>query len=315
MHKINQNSMSGHLTMRKQNCIMLDKAIDNQVPKPISFRPFDEFFLRHRPQVQLFSLRGAETVTLVGEQGTRLTFPAYAFATPAGQPVGGELQLRLTEITHARQALLAAQPTTSEDRLVDAYVQFHLAVFKDGMALQLVQPVQVALPLREGEAKLGMQLFSRSIPTVQSVRSEHLFDWRLSADRVRIGKLNKRRYYQFSLQRLGWHQCGSFYLDQSPKAMLSAQLVTEAEDFEAKAAFLLFDGITGLARMHCGNRGFTAINVPARASGHIVVFGQSKERLYFGCRQLQKIGSKRIDVFLSPSSAEGILLALQGILR
>ena len=278
------------------------------------FQSLEEFFLKHRPRVQLFHLNAARRTVLVSRSGIRLTFPAFSLSALSGQTVKGNVQVKLFELNQPREALLAALPTASEDRMVNALCQFQVNVFQDGVPLQLRLPLQIEVPANHPfEHPLQMRLFARSIPTVRTVRTKVFLDWRLLKSPVKLIKINGARYYQFEVQRQSNFQLGHLLNRRSPRVMITAKIVSGPDLGEALEAFLKLEGANAVTKLYRSGSRFSGLNIPAPSSGHVVAFGMHNQQLHFGMGRLKKAADRRLQVTLQPATEASIIQALAGL--
>lgn len=278
------------------------------------YRTLEEFFLKHRPPEQVFKINAARNTTIVGERGARLIFPAHSFFTTTGRLIDGNIQVRLTEITSPLEGVLAARPTASEDRVVDAVSQIQLNIFKDGSPLQLREPVSVEIPVpEEARHSNGGQLFVRSIPTVRAVRSNVFFDWRALSAPIKVQKVGDKRYYGFNVQRCSWYQCGHFYARRSSKVMVTAKIISSIKAFDSQEAFLWLDNSNVVTKLYPNARQFSGLNIPHQASGHIIAYGMSKGQLHFGTARLKKAADKLVHVYMEPMAEAEIMDAIHNL--
>ncbi len=276
------------------------------------FQSLEEFFLKHRPQVQLFQLNAARRTMLVGKSGIRLTFPAFSLSTLSGQTVKGNVQVKLFEVNQPREALLSALPTASEDRMVNARCQFQVNIFQDGVPLQLRLPLQVEVPANHPfEHPLQMRLFARSIPTVRTVRTQVFLDWRLLKSPVKLIKVNGARHHQFEVQRQSSFQLGHLLSRRSPRVMITANMLPALEAGEALEAFLKLEGANAVTKLYRSGARFSGLNIPAQASGHVIAFGMRQQQLHFGMAYLKKAADRRLQVTLQPATEASIIEALR----
>ncbi|MCI5090880.1 MAG: hypothetical protein MRY86_08005 [Phaeodactylibacter sp.] len=299
--------------MRKQKSM-----IPGHVPRVLTYsgspyRTLEEFFLKHRPPEQAFLINAARNSTIVGEKGTRLTFPAHSLSTTTGQRIDGQIQVRLTEISTPVEHLLAARPTASEDRVVDAISQVQFNIFKDGAPLQLNEPVMMEIPVSPHNAHPpgNAKLFARSLPTVRSVKSNTFLDWRLVKTPVEVRKVGDRRYLGFPVQRCSWYQCGHFFARKDAKVMVTAKIIANADSFESQEAFLWLDNSSVITKLYPSDRHFSGLNIPRRASGHVIAYGMSKGQLHFGAARLKKAADKLLNVYMRPMAEAEIIEAIQ----
>ncbi len=298
--------------MRKQKSM-----IPGHVPRVLTYsgspyRILEEFFLKHRPPEQVFLINAARNSTIVGEKGTRLTFPAHSLSTTTGQRIDGQIQVRLTEISNPIDHLLAARPTASEDRVVDAVRQVQFKIFKDGAPLQLSEPVMMEIPVSSqsphppGSAKL----FAPSLATVRSVKSRTFLDWRPLKIPVDVRKVGDQRYFGFPVQRCSWYQCGHFFARRDARVMVTAKIIANTDSFESQEAFLWLDDSSVITKLYSSGRHFSGLNIPKRASGHVIAYGMSKGQLYFGAARLKKAADKLLNVYMRPMAEAEIIEAI-----
>lgn len=292
--------------------------IPGHVPRVLTYsgspyRTLEEFFLKHRPPEQIFLINAARNSTIVGEKGTRLTFPAHSLSTTTGQRIDGQIQVRLTEISGRLEHLLAARPTASEDRVVDAVSQVQFNIFKDGSPLQLSEPVMMEIPVspHSQHPPGNVKLFARSLPTVRSVQSNAFLDWRPVKTPVEVRKMGDRRYFGFPVQRCSWYQCGHFFARKDAKVMVTAKIIANTDSFESQEAFLWLDDSNVITKLYPSDRHFSGLNIPRRASGHVIAYGMSKGQLHFGAARLKKAADKLLHVYMQPMAEAKIIEAIQ----
>lgn len=299
--------------MRKQKNMIPGHVPRVQTYSGSPYRTLEEFFLKQRPQEQVFRINAARNSTIVGQRGTRLTFPAHSLSTTTGQVIDGHIQVRLIEVSGPLEHILAARPTASEDRVVDAVSQVQFNVFKDGVPLQLSEPAILEFPLQPERryAPASAHLFSRSLPTVRSVKSNTFFDWRQVKTPVEVRKIGDRRYHSFRVLRCSWYQCGYFFARRDAKVMVTAKIIATTDGFDSQEAFLWLDDSNVITKLYPSDRHFSGLNIPRRASGHVIAYGMSKGQLHFGAARLKKAADKLLHVCMQPVPEAKIIEAIQ----
>ncbi|MBV6655645.1 MAG: hypothetical protein KI786_17885 [Mameliella sp.] len=300
--------------MRKQQIMMSGHVPRVHTYTGSPYRTLEEFFLKQRPVEQLFRLNTVQQTTIVGQKGTRLTFPAFALCTTNGQSIEGDVQVRLTEVMMPLEGLLAARSTASEDREVDAISQIQLRIFKDGSPVQLRLPVTVEVPAtEEPKPEPALSLFARSNPTIRAVKSNKFFDWRILTDKAHFSTINNKLYYTFLISRCSWYQCGKFHPAKGSKVMVTAKIISNIQSFESQEGLLWLENTNVITRLHPGPRQFSGLNIPANASGYVMVYGMHKRQLYFGVSRLKKASDKLLHVYMEPASETQIIQSVTSL--
>jgi hypothetical protein len=167
-------------------------------------------------------------------------------------------------------------------------------------------PVSLQSPYPPGHAKL----FARSLPTVRSVKSRTFLDWRPLKTPVEVRKVGDRRYFGFPVQRCSWYQCGHFFARKDAKVMVTARIIANTVGFESQEAFLWLDDSNVITKLYSSDRHFSGLNIPRRASGHVIAYGMSQGQLHFGAARLKKAADKLLHVYMEPMPETKIIEAI-----
>jgi len=277
------------------------------------FRSLEEFLRNKGPKPQLFRLNPERLSTVVGQQGTRLTFLPDSLSDYGGQSPKGTVDVYLTEIFQPAEMVLANRSSISEDRVLETGGQFLLSAQQGSRPLELRQPLEVALPFgKHLRNPLGLRLFEGSVPTVRALSAQPGFDWRmLEKSKVKLHNINGRAYHTFSIPSFNWYSCSHFLPPRSNKVMLSVHPVAVVERFDHQLAFLSFKGTKAVVRMYWGGNHFAALNIPARASAEVVVLAIKDGQLFLGRSCFQRAAEKVVKVYLNPCAEADIIEALQ----
>jgi hypothetical protein len=204
-----------------------------------------EFAARHAPPVEQFTLNAAMGGVLTTSRGTRLTFPANAIVTASGQPVSGQVEVRVQQVSAPSEMVLANRPTeTAGGDLLISFGEFQVRLRQGANELRLAANqavnVQAAAP-RQGAPGAGGQ---REIPlwngdtTIASVQQG--LDWQAQpttttvAIRVARGVVwnaapggavlnpatNQLVFGLTQPLQLNWVNCDRLYSDPRPKTTL-----------------------------------------------------------------------------------------------
>ena len=267
------------------------------------------------PSTQIFNINPEKSTVLVGAKGTRLTFAPFSLTGLSGTPARGIVEIHLKEVFTQSDMLMAARPTTSEDRLMESGGQLMIYARQGGLPLQLVQPVSVSVPVsKKLRNPLSMRLFVGSTSTFQAYSVEQTFDWRMASEKaVRISKTGRQKYYNFQLHDFNWAGCDFFVSRRASRCMVTARPISSVERFDSLLGYLVFHDVHAVARMYPGKHNCTAINIPEKLSATAHVVGLSKGRLFYGKGVIRRASEKLVDVKMRPVLEKELIGALQKI--
>lgn len=253
-------------------------------------------YLKNRPQQQVFTVNPARRTVLVGEKGTRVTLPAFAF----GRVAVPYVEVRMTELLGLEDYLLAGRPAGGNSNSPRAQVQ--LKVLINGAPQESILPLQVDVPLnsrpRSGQS---WALFSEAIPTLKAVRGGQVLEWRLMSGKATPIRQASRDYLSFGATAPGWYCCAAVQ-QQGSSVMVSAKPALGALPVSACQAFVLVPAQSALIGMYQSGRGFAALQVPANANVQVVVAGVWQGQLYLGISNARKAREKVFRMDMEPAT-------------
>ena len=286
----------------------------DQTTEGLRFQSLETFLAYRGPRKQYFQVDPTRENLVIGKRGTRLHVPPYALVDATGQYVKGLVELELVELLRASEMILANQPSTSEDRLLELGGQFSLFAKQRGKLLSLNQPIQVELPVR-GQAynPLAMQLFERSRPTMRALSTQTGFDWRQAEGAaVDLRRVSGVKCHTFAIEAFNWYLCSYFLPSPKRKVMVSVYPVG-VKALEEQLAFLALRDINAVARMYWSGAHFSALNIPANCSAEVIVLGAKQGQLFLGRNRFRKAKQKTLNVHLRQCSQRNIMDALQDL--
>ena len=272
-----------------------------------------ESLLEKQGKTRVYSVNASRLTTIVGIYGIRFTFQPASFCTLSGDPVEGEVQLHLLEVSEKWEMLLANRTTTSEDRLLECAGQFCLYATQHHLLLALAKPIQVQMPIPDALVNaVAVRLFGGSSSTVLPFYAERIFDWKLIADKpLAVRKVSNKKFFQFEIETFNWYSCQSFLTKKTAgRAMLSAKCVSEIEQFDDQVAFLVFKDFQAVARMHFNRNRFTAINLPTGLPASVVIITQKEQQMFLGTKAIESISSCLLPVAMTPVEEDHLLETL-----
>lgn len=274
-----------------------------------------ELLALYGPATQSFSVDPEKSTVLVGAGGARLTIAPFSITGLSGDPVEGEVEIRLKEVFTQGEMIMAGRPTTSEDRLMESGGQLMVTASQGRQRLRLSQPLAVALPVcKKLRNPMAMRLFTGSTSTFQPYASGHSFDWRMASEKaVLIKKIDTGKYYDFQLTDFNWAGCEFFVARRAHRCMVTARPVSNIEQFDTLLGFLAFRDVHAVARMYPGKHNCTAINIPGKLAATAHLIGLSNGRFYYGREIIRQASKKLVDVPMRPALEKELIEALRGI--
>jgi hypothetical protein len=80
-----------------------------------------------------------EVITFATEKGNEIIFPARAFVDGSGNPVTGNIDVSVTEITKVSEMILSGMMTNSDQGPLSSQGEFNIEVSKNGQPLELAE--------------------------------------------------------------------------------------------------------------------------------------------------------------------------------
>ncbi|GEM_PF-2159470 len=111
-----------------------------------SFTSAKAFLQRSAPEAEVFTKDVSSRFTLKSKNGLHYRFKSNAFKTMSGQPVTGQVNLKLTEYLTKSDMVFSGVTTTSGKDFLESGAMFNLTVSQNGQDLQLVDEFRVQVP-------------------------------------------------------------------------------------------------------------------------------------------------------------------------
>jgi TonB family protein len=141
---------------------------------------------------QRFSLRPGQSKTIVGEEGTRITFPADVLVTASGSAPEGPVEVSLQEYYTPAAIISAGLSTLSGDRLLQTGGMLNVRASANGQELRLRPGQNITIEFPTATLRSDMMPF-------QGIeKPDGSIDWRATQDS--------------SFNRFSWDQVGMWHL-------------------------------------------------------------------------------------------------------
>ncbi len=276
------------------------------------YRSFGEFFTKNGTAAQSFLINPSRRTTIIGAQGTRLTFFPLSFCDVSGNPVQEEVEIKLIEIFSRPMVVCSGKASTSQDRFLETAGLIYLQGSQNLLPLELSRPVAVELPVATSlRNPLGMRLYAGSTSTTRPFSAEKVFDWKpVENQDVRVRKIGDRKHFTFELDHFNWFSCSYLFAKRANRTMVSARMISPVRKLDDQVALLVFKEVNAVGRMYLSGNKFTLFNVPANMPASVVVMGLEGGTLYYGRNDLEKTSSQLVHVPMDPISEPDLVAAL-----
>lgn len=129
-----------------------------------------QFFSDKAVKGQRFTANSASVINLSTLKGHKVFFNPNSFVTLSGQPVTGNVDIEVKELTTAAEMILSDRPTVSNGRILESGGEFHIRATSNGRELRLAPGafVKIDLPASSGNMQ-GMQVFNGQVTPDSSI--------------------------------------------------------------------------------------------------------------------------------------------------
>lgn len=245
---------------------------------------------------QTFVVDAGRFTTLIGEKGTRIMIPAFAWLLPDGQVAAGEIRVTVAELTKKTEIIAAGLATTAEDQLLAAASMLQVQGFKGEIPLAPAIPIDIYWPMSNNNFNpLALRLYKAGQATVQPFGAHALPNLhKVSGRSLPLELILRQKYLHTQIDSCGqWALCTA--LPNKHPRMVSVKYFSILEDLQEKMAFLVFRDSNAVMRMYEGPHHFTSFNVPSKLIATAVVIGTQRARLLLGIAPIdQNKGFSRV---------------------
>ena len=95
----------------------------------------------YAPKPQSKTVKAEEVIRITTEAGNKVNFPANAFVDASGNPVTGNVEISVTEITKISDMILSGMTTDSDEGPLSSQGEFNVQVSQNGEELSLADDV------------------------------------------------------------------------------------------------------------------------------------------------------------------------------
>lgn len=207
------------------------------------FATMSAFYRTLKPAEQSFSINASTGGSFRGKRGLKFKFAPNAFVDNMGNPVTGDVRIRLTEVTNYAEMMGTGARTEAVNGILGSAAMFNITATKNGQPLNLAIPMQASIPVNESASLTNIKLFTGDITS----QKDSSISWtpldsgfRFNADSLSNvydslkKEYERKRIVTFDLYTFGWCNLDAYY--NSPSG------------FSVRATF---EGITDILNAEC----------------------------------------------------------------
>jgi hypothetical protein len=186
----------------------------------------DDFLASHAIKAQSFTGNAGTGFSIIGKDGTKVTFIPNAFVDGNGNTVSGNVTVTLKEVLSKKDVLFSGVMTESNGQLLESGGEILVKAQKDGVDLRLNPALQndgarVEIPKVMNDKDMGLFVQDKRQQggaTGGNQQQQSPFTWN-PAPYYPFG--NGPNSYTFSLPSFSWVNCDRFYSDPNPKTTIT----------------------------------------------------------------------------------------------
>ena len=278
----------------------------------------DRFIENRQENIQNFVVSGSAGGTIQGVLGTAITIPANSLGLN-GQPVTGDIDIKLIEIYNKSDMLLNNLPTNgrkpnSDIEMLKSGGEFFIKATQNGNDLEILSPIQLqSRPIDFADVDSEMKLFNNWCdPTNNDCDDlEEEFVWQEDEfTQVGMGEVQTAdgwsSVYLVDLSEFGWTNLDRWYNYDGELTTLNID-VPEGYNGNNCEVYLSYDGEdSGLARMDVFDEQIGMFtehygNIPVGLDVHIILVAEINGVLHYAI-QGTNITQNHIEIMAVPQA-------------
>ena len=110
-------------------------------PEPIYTTIKENQLRNYSPTPQTNLANSEEVIRITTEAGNKVNFPSNAFVDASGNPVKGNVEVSITEITNIGDMILSGMMTNSDEGPLSSQGEFNITVAQNGIEVDLADGV------------------------------------------------------------------------------------------------------------------------------------------------------------------------------
>ncbi|MGB0404138.1 MAG: hypothetical protein ACPGEG_08580 [Salibacteraceae bacterium] len=222
---------------------------NEQILTKTSVESIADFFKDNRVNnTQIFTEDNNKIVRITGEQGTSIIFSPNSFETKNGDPVTGEIEIKLLEVYTKGDMILNDLPTVGRKKngelapLISGG-QFNIQVSQNQEELKLVKTAFVSTKDQELDDNMGIFEGEELNGQVTWIESTNNSIENCDTGIVKIGQ------YCLNLNFLNWINCDFFNNDPRPKTQIAIELPSDFNSTNTHV-YITFQNQSSILKLH-----------------------------------------------------------------
>lgn len=211
----------------------------------------ERFFGENAVDSQQFVVNTNTSTTIVGDEGTIITIPAYAFEDANGNPITGNVTVNIKEIFDKSDMIFSGVTTQSNGQILISGGELFISAYSNGQAVFLNDSSTINVQVDiDGSVDPNMDLFVGNTDTSGNVNWNPVDTSNFSARPDSSNQMNW--YYTFNSNTLGWLNCDYFY--SLPNTTLSVVLPSiddlGGKNVKKTGCFVIYKNINSVTRLY-----------------------------------------------------------------
>jgi hypothetical protein len=244
-----------------------------------------------REYIQTCKFSPINDFSIIGDKGTIIQFPKYAFVDANGIPVKNEITIELLEIYSKSDMILNNIQTISDENLIESGGMIYIKAFFQNKELELDKNKYYTIKFPTKNKEEDMQIFYGD--TTMSNINWKQANRNFIGDITYVENLNELNKYIFNSTKLGWINCDRFY-DVDEKTTL---IVNTIDTFDVNFC-LVFKSINSVMNVSEKKDTIKFKNVPIGMESTLVAFKKTNNETYYSSKNITIQENQTIEIKL-----------------
>jgi outer membrane protein assembly factor BamB len=286
----------------------------NEDTNPTTREPYgsmSDFFLKNGAPTQVFTLNAASGGLIIGSQGTKITFPSYAFKHHNGTMVTGTISVLLREVYKKSDMLLSNLSTMNNSAPLKSGGMLSITAFQGNEQLYMANGKSYSAELPATVPSNSMRAFISSTDSAQG-RNWSTIDTSLN-DTTGWGVYNfyatltsEANSYLYTTNWLGWINCDTWFGSSYPVIIVDATLSNS--DYGTVCYLILNDN--SAIQLYPSSTSAFSTPAPLDSSGTLIALGVKDSILYSAFVPLTITNNLEVSFTLEPTTTDDFKGAL-----
>ncbi|HYV95790.1 MAG TPA: hypothetical protein VE978_28725 [Chitinophagales bacterium] len=267
-----------------------------------------DFFAKNGVPTQLFTLNASSGGMIIGSQGTKITFPNYAFKHVNGSTVTGNVSVLLREVYKKSDMLLSNLSTMNDSAPLKSGGMLSITAFQGNEELSMANGKSYSAQLPTAIPDYTMNAF---------VNSTNGLNWSkidsVPPDSSGYGPDNfysqifiEATSYLYNSNWLGWINCDTWFGPLFP--VIQANSTLNNSDYETVCYLILRDNAA--IQLYASSASAFNNNAPMDSSGTLVALGVKDSILYSAFVPFTVTNNLQMSFTLQPTTTDEFKAAL-----